>query len=339
MREVPPRLKIAMLRILRDAGEAICSAAITHQLKSYGFDLSSRTIRLYLKQMEVNGLVSKALRGRDGGRVITPLGLDEIHNAQVVDRVGFTSTKIDALACQTTYNLALRTGLIVLNVSTLDEECLPAAFRVMLPVFQAGLSMGRYLALARAGERLGNFLVPPGKAAVGTICSVTLNGVLLKHGIPVGSRFGGVLELQNLECVRFTEVIEYAGSSLDPLEIFIKSGLTNVHQAALTGNGRIGASFREVPSAVAGTVQSIHRRLEQLGLGGILMMGTPNQPLLDFPVPEGKTGFIVTGGLNPMAAVEESGISTFNVALCTLYPFEKLIPIQEIERQYGIKST
>ncbi|MFB3789176.1 MAG: DUF128 domain-containing protein [bacterium] len=335
MRDVPPRLKIAMLRILRDAGEAIGSAVITQQLKSFGFDLSSRTIRLYLKQMEEDGLVGEAARGRDGGRVITPLGLDEIRDAQVVDRVGFTSTKIDALACQTTFNLALRTGLIVLNVSTLDEEHLPEALRLMFPVFQAGLGMGRYLALARAGERLGNFLVPPDQAAVGTVCSVTLNGVLLKHGIPVSSRFGGVLELQNRECARFTEVIDYAGSSLDPLEIFIKSGLTSVYQAALTGNGRIGASFREVPSAVAGTVQSIHRRMEQLGLGGIIRMGAPNQPLLDFPVPEGKTGFLVTGGMNPVAAVEEAGIRTRNMALCTLYQFEKLISVQELEQRYG----
>ena len=38
-------------------------------------------------------------------------------------------------------------------------------------------------------------VVPPGKVGLATVCSVALNGVLLKAGIPVQSRFGGVLEV------------------------------------------------------------------------------------------------------------------------------------------------
>jgi repressor of nif and glnA expression len=132
--------------------------------------------------------------------------------------------------------------------------------------------------------------VPAGKAAIGTICSVTINGILLGARIPTVSRFGGVLEINHGRPVRFTDVIYYSGTSLDPLEIFIKGKLTRVREAAQTGHGRIGASFREVPTSTVAQVDRIRRQLDVIGLGEILMIGKPNQSLLEFPVEEGRTG-------------------------------------------------
>ena len=138
------------------------------------------------------------------------------------------------------------------------------------------------------------------------------------------------MEVQNRKPLRFTEVIYYDGKSLDPLEIFIKSGLTHVCEATSTGAGRIGASFREIPSTTLSQARDLSGKLENAGLGGILTIGKPNQPLLGFPVQEGRTGLIVNGGLNPLAAVEESGIPTHNVALSQLFPFEKLVHFTEL---------
>jgi repressor of nif and glnA expression len=59
-----------------------------------------------------------------------------------------------------------------------------------------------------------------------------------------------------------------------------------VRQAAATGNGRIGASFREVPTTALGHVAQLLRRLRRMGLGDDLLLGKPNKPLLDFPVHE-----------------------------------------------------
>ena len=47
--------------------------------------------------------------------------------------------------------------------------------------------------------------------------SITLNGVLLKHGIPTTSSFGGLLELREGRAIRFVEMIHYDGTSIDPL--------------------------------------------------------------------------------------------------------------------------
>lgn len=335
IREINSKQKVAILRVLRDAQCPIGSSTIAKEIQAYGFDLSDRTIRLYLQEMERSGLVAQAKRGRNGGRTITPFGIDEIKDALVMDRVGFTAAKVDTLAWRITYNLSSGSGLIVLNMTTLDESHLPPAVNEIVPAFEAGLGMGDYVVLARAGEQVGDFRIPPGQVGIGTVCSVTLNGVLLNARIATVSRFGGVLEVYGGEPGRFTDVIYYDGTSLDPLEIFIKGGLTSVREAARVGHGRIGASFREVPTAAVREVEKIHRRLERAGLGGILMLGKPNQPLLEFPVHEGRTGIIVKGGLNPAAAIEEAGIPTTNVALCTLFEFEKLIHYSELEARVG----
>jgi len=65
------------------------------------------------------------------------------------------------------------------------------------------------------------------------------------------------------------------------------------------------------------------------GLGGVILLGRPGQPLLEIPVSPGRVGLVVVGGLNPMAAVEEAGIPTRNRAMGTLMPFEELKTYQE----------
>ena len=77
-----------------------------------------------------------------------------------------------------------------------------------------------------------------------TICSVTLNGVFRSHGIPMAARFGGLLELHDRQPVRFSQIINYDGTTIDPIEIFIRGRMTRVAEAARTGTGVIGAGFR-----------------------------------------------------------------------------------------------
>ncbi|MDX9753539.1 MAG: NrpR regulatory domain-containing protein [bacterium] len=325
LKDINPRQKVAILRILRDAREPIGSAIISGELKKYGFDLSGRTIRLYLQKMEDDGLVTSARRGRDGGRTITPEGVDEIHDALVTERVGFMASKLDELSYLVTFEPEKRQGEIVLNMTLIDAALRRKAVRCMIPVFEAGMGMGEYVAFIPEGETLGEYQIPEGKLGIGTICSVTLNGVLLQAGIPVISVFGGVLEIDQGVPARFTDIIHYGSTSLDPLEIFIKGKLTSVRDVAEKGFGRLGASFREIPSSSLDLFREVRQTMRDVKLEGILLMGKPSQSLLGFPVEEGRTGFVVAGGLNPVSAIEESGIPTINHALSALYDFNRLI--------------
>ena len=316
--------KAAILRVLRDARGGAGSAEIARQLQGYGINLGARAIRIHLTQMEESGLVHPARRGRSGGRGITPEGLQEVNDAQVLDRVGVTATKMDTLACRMTLSLDPPAGQLVLNMTVIRTADLGAAMEEMGPVFNAGLGMGEHMAIFRPGETVGSFQIPEQSVGIGTVCSVTVNGVLLGARIPCVSRFAGVLEYQNGQPLRFTDVIFYEGTSLDPLEIFIKSGLTSVRAVARTGNGRIGASFREIPNCAIGEAEVLLRRMKAAGLGSQLLLGRPNQPLLGFPVQDGRTGLVVAGGLNPCAAFQETGIRAEHTALAQLHEFQAL---------------
>lgn len=320
---------VSILTILRDSEKPLGGTRIAKKLQEIGYDLSQRTVRYYLKKMDQKGLTENLGKR---GRTITLKGEQEIKSAFVIDKVGLIASKIDTLTYQMDFSLRKLKGKIILNVSTLNKRDVRKAIPLIHSVFRAGLGMGRFILIGKPGTKIGNQLIGDATLAIGTVCSVTVNGVFLKEGIHITSRFGGSLELFKGRPVRFTEIIHYDGSSLDPLEIFIKGKITSVHQAVLTGNGKIGASFREFPSVALQQVEKIRKKLDQVGLGGILMIGKPGRPLLDIPVSEGMVGMIVAGGLNPLAAVEEFGIATENIAMNTLFDFEKLVPFWEMEK-------
>ena len=321
------RRVLAILRTLREAGRSLGANRLAEGLEGYGLQLSARTVRLCLAEMDIAGFtVNLGKRGRQ----ITDAGLAELRHAAVLDKVDMVSARVDQLCYEMDFALSRRRGRIILNISSVAKDDLPAAIAQMKKVFANKLGMGRLVALHTEGGRVGEVDLPPGRAAIGTVCSVTLNGVLLNAGISMVPRFGGLLEIRDGKPVRFTEVIYYHATSLDPLEIFIKGHMTSVSQVAETGNGVIGASFREVPAVALPMVKRICSRLEKIGLGGVLKVGRPNQPLLDMPVPQGRAGLLVVAGLNPLAAVEETGIATENMAMGALHAFEDLVPIDHL---------
>ena len=259
------KLRLAILRILREERASLSSVAVTKRLKAAGYELSPRTVRLYFGELASEGLVADVRRGRLGGCEITPAGRQEVDDASVSDRVGLMGVRMENLACRMNFDPVARKGNIVLNLTLVSLRDCERALEEMLPVFEAGLGMGRLAALFSPGEQLGRFTVPDGQLGIGTVCSVTVNGVLLGAGVPVYSRFGGVLEISDWKPVRFTDVIHYEGTSIDPLEIFIKGGLTSVREAVRSGQGRICASFREVPACAATKLQRVIGQARRLG--------------------------------------------------------------------------
>jgi repressor of nif and glnA expression len=150
----------------------------------------------------------------------------------------------------------------------------------------------------------------------------------------VTSRFGGVVEINEGRPVRFISLISYDGSSLDPLEIFIRSKMTDVLGAVKNHSGKMLASFREMPVICMDEAKRLAKAMNDKGIGGILLIGSPNKPLLEVPVGIDKVGMVIVGGLNPIAAIEESGISTESKAMSTLYPYSKLKSFSELRGIY-----
>jgi len=315
------RRMIAILEALRNSPKSQGSKAIASALALSGIEMSERAVRNYLAQADTLGWTVNL--GRRGRR-LTPEGLREIESALAVDKVGFIAAKVDALAYQMDFDPNRKKGRVVMNIATVSLRDAYPALKIVQDIFRAGLGMGSLACVALPGETIGTFTTPPHTMAIGTVCSVTINGILLKAGIVAHARFGGLLEVEQGTPKRFTQIITYDGSTLDPLEVFIRSHMTTVQHAASTGNGIIGAGFREIPAIALAEARRVARQAEQVGLGGILAFGHPNQPLLDVPVPHGRVGLALAGGLNPIAAVAEAGIPITGTAMSTLAPYEQL---------------
>lgn len=322
----------AILTVLDRQSKIVGSKEISKQVKLHGVNLTERTVRYHLKIMDERGLTK--VFGKEG-RKITQKGREELAQSLVSEKVGFIISRIESLSYMTSFDMDKQEGDIILNVSYIHKNDLKDALKAMKPVYRSPYVMSDSLVIAGEGNPIGDLIVPEGKVGLGTVCSVTINGIFLKSGIPLVSKFGGVLQTEDFEPLKFTALISYEGSSLDPLEIFIRSKMTNITGAVRNGSGRILASFREVPVVCVDEADRLAKTLANMGMGGILLIGNPNQPLLEMPVGIDKAGLIVVGGLNPIAALEEAGIPTESKAMSTLYEYSKLKGFKDVFKEIG----
>jgi len=318
---------ISILRVLRDSPESVGARVIARRLKGYGVELGERAVRYHLKIMDERGLTQ--LVGRDG-RLLTPLGEEELRNALVGDKVGFIISKIESLAFRTTFDCKSRTGLVPMNISFFLRSDFKKALPAMKEAFEAGLCVSPLVAVAQGGKRLGDVLVPQGQVGFASVCSIVVNGCLLKVGIPMDSRFGGLLQVRDRKPYRFVELVEYSGSSLDPSEIFITSRMTSVLEVARKGEGKLLANFREVPALCRPLAEEVVVGLGKAGLGGLLVTGEVSEPCCQIPVSLNKVGVVLLGGLNPVAAAVESGIEVHNFAMSGVIDYQDLVNFREL---------
>ena len=322
------RKVLTILKVLSDSNEAMGARVIARRLKDHGIELGERAVRYHLKLMDERGLT--LLLGRRDGRVLTEQGMKEVRDALVKDKVGFAITRIELLAFRTNFNLKNRTGYVPVNISFFSKEQFSNAIQIMKPVYENELCASHLVAIAGEGEKLGELIVPEGRVGLATVCSIVINGTLLKAGVPIESRFGGLLQISNGQPLRFVELIHYAGSSLDPSEVFIKAGMTSVTETASRGEGTILANFREIPALCRPIVEDVTAKLKEAGMGGLLMAGNTSEPVCQVPVELNRFGIVLIGGLNPVAAAVEAGINVENRAMSTVVEYRDLIRFEQL---------
>jgi len=321
------RKLLAILRVLAGSDDPIGARAIAGKLEDEGIQLSERTVRYHLRLMDERGLTRNL---GEPGRVITDRGREEIENGGVSDKLGFVSSKIDSLAYRSTFDMDTKKGEIILNISYIPDSRFEEALEIMRDVFRAGYCMSELVIARRAGESIGGVTVPEGVVGFGTVCTVTINRVLIKKGIPVESKYAGILEIYRDKPLRFTQLVAYAGTTADPTEFFIAGKMTSVKDASLLGRGRILASFREVPAAAEEDLQKVLELYKSNGLSGILAVGRPSQRLLGVPVSMDRIGLAVVAGLTPIAALTESDIPVQSKAMSALVEFSELVPVYDV---------
>ncbi len=321
------RKVLAILKVLSESPEPLGSITIARELVRHGISLSERAVRYHLRITDERSYTQPM--GHDG-RMLTPKGLEELKMALAPEQVGFILDKLETLAFQTSFNPEKRTGQIPINTSLIDNSNFKQALAAMSDAFKAGLCVSEMVAIAPEGEKLGSVVVPRGKTGLATVCSVVTNGVLLKAGIPIQSRFGGILEISNYKPRRFTAVINYAGTSLDPSEQYIRARMTSVSEAAKTGNGKILANFREIPAPARARAAELIASLKEAGIGGVYAMGNTSELICQIPVGLNRVGMALLGGLNPVAAAYEVGIEIDNIAESGMIDFSELASFRQL---------
>ena len=313
---------LLILRILKESPGPIGARLIARRMQDFGILLSERAVRYHLKLMDERGLTR--LVGRRDGRLITEMGIDEAADARVRDKIGLAISRIESLAFRTTFNPQTMNGVLPVNVSFFPRDQFDTALAAMAPAFRRGLAVSDLVAVADEGQRLGEVRVPADRIGFATVCSIVVNGVLLKSGIPMDSKFGGILQVKNGRALRFVELIYYSGSSLDPSEAFILGRMTSVKRVIETGEGKILANFREIPALSRGLAEELFLKLKRAGIRGDLSLGEISEPVGQTPVDVNKVGIILVGGLNPVACAHELGLMTESQAMSTVLDFNDL---------------
>ena len=197
-------------------------------------------------------------------------------------------------------------------------------------VFKAGFCSSGMVYLAREGTQLGETAIPRGHVGIATICSVAVNGCLLKSGIPVYARFGGLIQIKSGQPFRFVDLIEFSGSTIDPSDIFIAGKMTGVMNASLNGEGKVLASYHEIPMLSVSKADELLQRLKNSNIINSAILARPGDKICEIPFNHEKVGLITLSGLNPAAAAVEAGIQIAHRAMCGMIEVSKMRPIADL---------
>ncbi|MDD1691383.1 MAG: DUF128 domain-containing protein [Methanoregula sp.] len=219
----------------------------------------------------------------------------------------FVNHNIEDFAIQVTFDPTAGEGNVVYNLSLIRNEDLDFAVSVLKDANKTGVSVSGLVKFLASGEKIADFVIPKGCTGICTMCSITFDGLLIRRGVPVNPIGGGVVEIENRTPIRFTDMILYEHTTIDPLQVLMSHKTTSVTNVMRMGSGRLLANIREFHMEAEPLVGEVLDELSSSSYSGILDVGMPNIPLLGVPVNPEFIGIAAVGGTNAMAAIREGG--------------------------------
>ncbi|MGD1005540.1 MAG: NrpR regulatory domain-containing protein [Methanoregulaceae archaeon] len=291
------RKYIEILRILKEHREPIGAKRLSEIMAERGFILTDRAVQYYLSYLDTMGFTEKI---GNQGRVLTPIGLQETDNALVDDRIGFVISKLERLAYRSTFNPSTGTGDVAYNLSIVPEKDLDRVRAAFDEVKKAGCGFFSSYRILDNDPR-----VPSGSVGIITLCSISMDGVFQRKSVPVKMAYGGRLEITNGIAKRFVDLIGYRGTTIDPLELFISSGLTSISSYCQTRSGITLANVREVPISAQKQVKEVIEEMNQCGFIFPVKLG--NQ-VFNLPPNQYRLSLVAFSGLNYIGNAVEKGL-------------------------------
>jgi repressor of nif and glnA expression len=247
----------------------------------------------------------------------------------------FVGHTIEEYAMQVTYDPAAGTGKVVYNLSLVRTPDLAPVLEVIRTACRSGVCASDLVRIVPGGESIDGFVVPGGQTGICTICSVTLDGILLRRGVPLHPIGGGVVEIVKRVPRRFTHLIHYDETTIDPLQVLIAEEITSVSEVIRSGNGTVLANIRECHMEAEPLVAELLDDLGESRFVGVLEVGLPNSPLLGVQVSPQHMGVVAVGGTNPIAAVREAGYGVVNRAMRGMIDASGMTGIEEAAARAG----
>ncbi|MBQ2665741.1 DUF128 domain-containing protein [Methanobrevibacter sp.] len=228
-------------------------------------------------------------------------------------KTSFLLSKSWNLIQQVSFDIEKRKGNIVSNVSYLNKEDLDEALKIMEDTYNDDPKhINPYYKIIEHPD-------DKDKVGIATICSLSIDGILINNGIRCNPRYGGLLELT--EPSLFIELISYSGSTVDPHKIFIAKDMTSVSHSE--GPKKILASFKEIPYISRDYAVNLLDTLDKTGFS-IYKIGKPRELTYNAKADNYNFGIVAGGGLNSIAAIREKGVDIHVKAIEKLMPFEKM---------------
>lgn len=319
---VDNRTRLEILRLISEMPNPVGGDVLMLRLNQRGIDIGLDGVRYHLRVLDEKGLTQRI---STRGRVLTELGRQELRTSLVDTRLSYALARFETLAHQVTLDPKSGTGDAVGSLIVFPEDRLVDVLRDTAMVCRAGLCTSDRVAVLRSGEQSGCVLIPPGKAGLVVLSTVTIDGLLLSRGIMFRPTFAGIVEVNGRRVRRFIDVLEYARDSRDPIEILTLAGGTNLRSVLKQGHGLILADVREVVSVARERVERLASELAGYGLGGVLAIGQPGQPVLGVPVRPHTFGIALIAGISPGVFSFEQGIP------CEFYCIESLIDYASLQ--------
>jgi repressor of nif and glnA expression len=310
------RKYIEILRILKEHNEPVGAKRLSELMADRGFMLSDRAVQYYLSYLDAMGFTEKV---GNQGRMLTSIGLAETDNALVDDRIGFVISKLERLAYRSTFDPATGTGDVAYNLSIVPKESFERVIAAFDEVVKAGCGFFSSYRIIDRDPR-----IPSDSVGIITVCSISMDGVFQRNGIPVKMAYGGRLEIEDGTPRQFRDLIGYRGTTIDPLELFISSGLTSINAFARTRTGIALANVREVPGSAKTQVEETIRLMNDCGFVFPVTMG--NQ-VFNLPGNPFRISIIAFSGLNYIANCVEQGLEITTEIGAGNIPFSRVMEI------------
>lgn len=232
---------------------------------------------------------------------------------QKVPKIPFILSKSWNLIQQVDFDIEKQKGNIIANVSYLNKDDLDDAMEIMEDAYNNNPKyINPYYKIIPHPEN-------DEKVGIATICSLSIDGILIKNGIMSNPKFSGLLELT--EPPLFIDMISYNGTTLDPHKIFLSKDMTSISNA--DGPNKILASVKEIPYITRDHAVEILNILNNIGFS-IYKIGKPRELVYNSKVDNYNFGVITGGGLNSIGAIKEQGIDLEIKAVEKLVKFEKM---------------